>query len=437
MALPMLLLVLAQDGAIRPAVAPEILYRPTAQPSWVRLTWSADPATTQSITWRTSDQAGTPVVQFALAQPGPNIEKLAASVPGRSESVKSNLGWTTRYHSATITGLKPATEYVYRVGDGVDWSEWMEFRTAADKFEPFSFIYLGDIQNGIRTHASRILRRAYKDDSRVRFIINAGDLVNRANNEHEWGELYDALGWVNGSVPTIAAPGNHEYFRPAEGQPHQLSHHWRPHFEYPQNGPTGLEETCFSIDYQGLRVVVLNSMADPKPQAAWLEEKLKSNPNRWTVVTFHHPVFSSAARRDNPEIRAAWKPIIDKYRPDLVLQGHDHTYGRSDFKSIQSSVLTEGNRNSGTIYVVSVSGMKMYEQNGQPWMVRRAEDTQLYQSIRVEPDRLLYEAKTGTGEVYDAFTLVKQAGRPNRMIDRKPRTPESLRPKPPASGTGG
>ena len=60
-------------------------------------------------------------------------------------------------------------------------------------------------------------------------------------------------------------------------------------------------------------------------QTAWLEKVLADNPNRWTIVEFHQPIFSPAKGRDNPEQRAAWKPLFDRHGVDLVLTGHDHT----------------------------------------------------------------------------------------------------------------
>ena len=35
----------------------------------------------------------------------------------------------------------------------------------------------------------------------------------------------------------------------------------------------------------------------------WLERVLADNPHRWTVVTFHHPIYSPAKNRDNKDLR--------------------------------------------------------------------------------------------------------------------------------------
>ncbi|RYG47028.1 hypothetical protein EON79_08490 [bacterium] len=193
-----------------------------------------------------------------------------------------------------------------------------------------------------------------------------------------------------------------------------------------------MEETCYSIDIQGARIIALNSHRQQADQVPWLEERLKNNPNRWTIVTFHHPILSSAKGRDNKELRDLWKPVFDKYKVDLVLQGHDHTYARAGFEKVPSSI--NAKQKSGTMYVVSVSGSKMYDLVPQDWMARRGEDTQLYQIVRVERDRIVYESRTATGEKYDAFELRKRPGRANDLIDRNPKTPERRRPatKPPA-----
>jgi hypothetical protein len=252
-------------------------------------------------------------------------------------------------------------------------------------------------------------------------MLHAGDLVNRANRDAEWGEWFGAGGWLNAMIPSIVTPGNHEY----DGEPEEsLSHHWRPQFALPENGPPGLEETAYWIDYQGVRMVSLNSNERHQEQAAWLDQVLARNPNTWTIVTFHHPIFSSGKDRDNPRLRRLWKPVLDKYAVDLVLQGHDHTYARTGLR-VPENVNAGVNVLSGsTVYVVSVSGPKLYELQRAPFVQRAASGAQLYQIIHIDNDRLTYEARLATGELYDAFTLVKRRGEPNELIDQIPDTPE-------------
>ncbi len=413
-------------------VADEEAHRPSAIPDRIILTWSGDPATTQSVTWRTDDSVARGLAEIAVAEDGPNFVSKSKSVIAETTSFKSNLGMA-HYHSLTFSNLQPKTMYVYRVGDGVNWSEWSHFTTASHEPQPFSFVYFGDAQNNVKSLWSRVVREAYSDAPKAAFMLHAGDLINQANNDAEWGEWFYAGGWINRSIPSIATPGNHEYSRRrGEGSllpKNMLTAHWRPTFAFPENGPEGLEESVYWIDYQGARIISLNSNERQKEQIPWLEQVLTENPQPWTIITFHHPIYSAKAGRDNPEQRALWQPIFDKYRVDLVLQGHDHTYARTGQMAYNNVPEGAANRSpkAGTVYVVSVSGPKMYDLGRRPFMKRVAEDTQLYQIVTVDGAKLRYEARIATGRLYDAFTLNKRIGQTNELIEQVPDAPERRR----------
>jgi 3',5'-cyclic AMP phosphodiesterase CpdA len=152
-------------------------------------------------------------------------------------------------------------------------------------------------------------------------------------------------------------------------------------------------------------------------QVPWLEGVLAENPHPWCILTFHHPVYSGALGRDNKRLRQTWMPIIDRYKVDLVLQGHDHSYSRSG--NLRSGVKVR-NDESGTVYVVSVSGPKMYPITGNPLVERFAEDIQLYQTVHIAGKRLEFCAYTITGELYDAFDLEKGPEGINRLVVKVP-----------------
>lgn len=416
-------------------VPDEFTYRATGNPDRIVLTWASEPATSQAVTWRTSTRVTTAFAQIAPAGHGPLFVDHMTQHTATTTAFTSNLG-KAHYHSHNFTQLKPSTKYVYRVGDGTNWSEWSHFTTASQDPQPFSFVYFGDAQNDLKSHWSRVVREAYRDLPRAAFLLHAGDLVNRAESDAEWGDWFYANGFITRTTPCLAIPGNHEYAKgtnPDTGESMRtLSRHWQPTFAFPTNGPDRAREAAWWVDYQGTRFVGLNSNEDHETQAKWLEHVLADNPNRWTVVTFHHPIYSSKVGRDNPELRSLWQPMFDKYRVDIVLNGHDHTYARTRLMTTGSEQnLPAGKRrqdpDAGTVYVVSVSGPKMYELGRRPFMQRAAEDTQLYQLITIDGDELRYEARTVMGTPYDAFTLRKREGQANELIERIPDIRERVR----------
>lgn len=489
---------------------------PTPLPDRLVLTWEDDPATTQSVTWRTDKATRKGLAHLAVANS--NGRALKPEVyEAKTELLKSDIN-EANYHSVTFRNLEPDTLYTYRVGDGVNWTEYYHFRTASDRARPFSFIYFGDAQNEVRTHWSRVFREAFRDAPRAAFTLHAGDLVNNNDWDSEWGEWHQGPDWVNGTIPVIATPGNHEYRRVDQGSRSErfwtmsdgtvievemtsfetdssengttyklsfvgpdgtstylemndggnivavddatefitgfeqeqllgssfyaaplynrqrnpgvpaVTTHWRPQFAFPiQDVPhEALKETVYFIDYQGVRFISLDSNKNLELQVPWVRKVLENNPNRWTIVTFHHPVFSPGSDRDNPEIRRLWKPLIDEFKVDLVLNGHDHTYARTgqvdiaDLVNVPAGYQQAYDPEIGTVYVVSVSGPKMYGITKGDYAKRMAENTQLYQIIHVDDKNLQFKAYEATGQLYDAFTLQKREGFPNQLIEALP-----------------
>ncbi|CAL1518998.1 3',5'-cyclic adenosine monophosphate phosphodiesterase CpdA [Chitinophaga sp. MM2321] len=380
------------------------------RPDRIVLNVTADPSRTAAVTWRTAQSITTSYAELAPATADPRFTAQATQYKAETTAPFAD-SLPVRYHHFTFSGLQPNTVYAYRVGQGEEWSEWFQFSTAGLPGEPFSFIYLGDAQANILSLWSRAIRKAWSSAPDARLIIHAGDLVHKGNNNNQWQQWFEAGSFIHSSIPGMMTPGNHEYYENTAGQD-VPSVFWRPQFTLPENGPAGLEETVYYTDVQGMRFISLNSeeirISDTllARQQTWLEDVLKNNPNRWTCITFHHPVLSTSKKHDNTRLRENFKPLLDKYKVDLVLQGHDHTYARGR------------SGNTGPVYVVSVSGPKMTEISSQPWMARTGTYTQLYQIVDVKPKTISYRAYTVTGELFDAFELEKQANGENLLKNK-------------------
>ena len=236
------------------------------------------------------------------------------------------------------------------------------------------------------------------------------------------------MGFISAAVPSLPTPGNHDLHRAhgsiGSNEVLSVSPLWRNHFALPMNGPKGvdeLKEQSYYIDYQGVRFISLdvNVYANEAfsenakqrvgdVQLAWLEELLKHNPNRWTIVVQHQPIYPIAKGRDYVEMRNALLPLYDKYRVDLVLQGHDHTYARTH-KLAAGKVVSPSQ--SGTIYAISVSGPKMYEISVHFYTpsCQRSTILKRFRSIRVDGRQTHLHRIRGGRPHSDRFQLVKHA----------------------------
>jgi acid phosphatase type 7 len=411
-------------------ILPDKLLFPSKDPDRVILNLTEAPETSIAVNWRTDTTVREGVVEWAVATAGPeflnSVQTETAKMQPLTVARAGDPIVAANYFSATVTGLSAGTKYVYRVGTAGSWSEWHQIQMPDASKEKLSFIYFGDAQTDVKSMWSRVIREAYKTMPGVDFMLHAGDLINRHDRDVEWGEWFYAGNFIHATVPSVMTPGNHEY-----GKGVILSPQWRPQFNLPLNGPKGLEETCYVVNYTNLKVISLDAeQIDESPfylelQKQWLDSVLTRDPKKWTAITFHYPVFSTKPNRDNENLRNHFKPLFDKHKVDIVLQGHDHAYGRGMVNNIPAGKNSKDDV-SGTVYVVSVSGPKMYDVSNDPWMQRKARGTQLFQIISIEKNKLSYEAFTANGELYDAFDLVKSPKKINKLVNRIPDSKERL-----------
>ena len=401
--------------------APGLPYRATGIPDRILLTPGADPARQMAVAFRTDARQRTATGELARALAGPTLAPTARAVTGVSSQIVTENG-DALYHQVRFEGLDPDTAYVYRVRGADGWSEWIPFRTASAEAKPFRFIYFGDTQNSILDRGSRTIRQAFARSGGAALAVHAGDLVasrDDMSHDDEWGEWTASGGFHFAMTPQIPAPGNHEYVDVvnADGtEGRKLAPHWPLQFALPGNGAERASATTYFVDYQGVRFVVLDGTAAIdlgaiESQSAWLDKTLADAGDRWTVVLMHQPIFTCARPQDTEPLKARWRPIFETRGVDLVLQGHDHCYGRwADPPQPGAPSLTADRRTlRGPVYVVSVTGAKMYGLNDRvrTQADRWAEDTQLFQVIDVAADRLTYAAYTADGAPYDAFDLLR------------------------------
>lgn len=439
-----------------------------APPTRVILTPTTTPETSQSFSWLAGDASHASGQVQIRAAAGGETRTVDAYMAG---AVNNN---PKPHYSATVTGLSPATTYSYRVGLEGSWGDWKTFTTANPAATDFQFIYYGDAQIGLDTTWPEVVRQAEAKATRSVGSVHAGDLIDTGSNETQWNNWFTGMTNSAASTNVMAAPGNHEY----SGDKKLAA--WKANFEYPHNNPSTATigamaelavgdsdvarqyaayfahwsdfaaETAYYTDYQGVRFITLNATRDSafltpdnlpactgaecpstkvsrlwtEFQGAWLDKLLTDTPSKWNVVTFHQPVFSTSAGRDEPVLREIWVPIFQKHNIDLVLMGHDHTYGRGYINDdrTETAGITDG-----PVYAVSNSGAKHYDletdaknvwTKNNATQVLRGQGVTTYQVIDVSKGQLVYRSylaeKTSDstttlpiGALYDEFTITK------------------------------
>lgn len=395
---------------------------PSKDPDRIILTFHGDPATNRAVTWRTDTTIKKAVAQIAEATVNAKFADNAITIDAVTELFdlglyKGNKSLFVNYHSVVFKELKPDTLYAYRVGDGSSyWSEWIQFRTAKADYSPTKFVYFGDAQNDVLSHWSRVIRMAYQTAADASFVIHAGDLINKAHRDYEWAEWYKAGSFIHSQWTAIPVVGNHEFRPIAMGKGKKLSIQWRPQFTLPieESLDPEFHETVYTVDYQDIRIIVLNSNTKLQEQTSYIEKQLKNSTAKWHIITCHHSVFSPAKGRDFEFARKNWKPLFDKYNVDLVLNGHDHTYARGHVPV--QTINKDAVNGLGTVYVTSVSGPKQYPLDPNQiknYLVdgykpdKTAEQTQFFQVISIADNKLTYVAYNVLGEEYDRTVIKK------------------------------
>ena len=261
-------------------------YPSSTKPDHVILTWSEDPKTTQTIQWRTDTSIDRGHVKYlkkadyySFKPKKPMIAKATTRLL-RTPNILNDS--ECHRHTVVLHDLEPDTTYVYSIGEGMV----AEFTTAPRGIEPFSFIYMGDAQNGLERWGS-LIQGAFRRRPDAAFYVMAGDLVNRGADRDDWDSFFENAEGVYNQRPIIPALGNHEY--------HNYSQRggllYEELFTLPADSPFG--EKTYSFHYGNALFVIMDSNLEATDQTEWLEEQLSGSNATWKFVVYHHPAYSS------------------------------------------------------------------------------------------------------------------------------------------------
>jgi 3',5'-cyclic AMP phosphodiesterase CpdA len=87
-------------------------------------------------------------------------------------------------------------------------------------------------------------------------------------------------------------------------------------------------------------ISLLKGKADQ--QLAWIEDTLKQSTAQWLFVGGHYPVYSGGEHGNTPELDKDLLPLLEKYKVDAYLCGHDHTMQHLQSNSVEYFVSGNG-----------------------------------------------------------------------------------------------
>ena len=313
-------------------------------------------------------------------------------------------GGNGAYYRCLIDSLKPGFTYSYTISTGAQTSERQSFRIPDNRNNRFSFIYFGDIQDSINGLSREIFPSVARQCPEADFWLFGGDIIERYLDEY-WAEWFTAIDTIARQMPVLAVAGNHEQYK---GYPKRLDPRFTAHHYYPNNGIDSTSRHGNYRIYGDALIVSLTTYELPAidvayKQYCWLKKLLENSDSKWKIVVMHHPVYSPRASRFNVFSRLLFNPLFKKYNVDLVLQGHDHAYGRRWQR--------EGENTIAPLYIVSSCSPKKYAPSPNGNFDRMAAGINLYQRINVTGDTLAFAAyETDTHLLYDSVLVIKKNG---------------------------
>jgi Purple acid Phosphatase, N-terminal domain/Calcineurin-like phosphoesterase len=346
-------------------------------PFHVHLGFIGDPRTSIVAQWRTKDEiTRETVIRYAQGADLSEAE-LTEKKTGIQFGYRATGAQIYRVHQAHLCGLEPGTAYSYQVGSDGAFSPVYTFRTAPDvEANPDAevvFGFVGDSRDGYDVWSQLVTQLKQRSPD---LILFSGDAVTIGITQFEWEEFLARGEPLFARVPVILAHGNHEV----------NSVNYFAQFAMPG------DQENFSFDFGHAHLTVANDT--PTDIAAiqgstreWLASDFEASKGaRWRMLMNHQAFFSSAtAHGSSLTLQQAWMPLVDQYRLDLVLNGHDHEYEIS--KPIAGGVPQASNTNA-TVYVVGGgAGAELYDIGSAPHTAY-AEKTHSAAVIRVTRNTL-------------------------------------------------
>jgi hypothetical protein len=293
------------------------------------------------------------IIRWRTDAPTNSKVNYGTSAGSLSQSFTDNTNTTE--HIVTLTGLSTNTLYYYSIGSTTqtlqgDTNNYFKTMPVVGSTEKIRVLAMGDMGDNSANQLS--VRNAYlnfngNNYTNAWLLLGDNAYENGLDAEYQSNFFNIYQGNLTKNHVLWPSPGNHDY---ANNSARQADHNiaYYDVFFLPTNGQAGgvasNTEAFYSYNYGNIHFISLDSYGWETgntrlydtlgPQMVWLKQDLAANTQPWTVVYFHHPPYTKTSHNSDTEtelinMRQRVVRIFERYKVDLVLNGHSHGYERS------------------------------------------------------------------------------------------------------------
>ncbi len=335
------------------------------------LSWSDDPKTTITISWRWDSERRAYILYWN------------ETFRGLVET-----DYPSEMFHITIQGLSPGCRYNYVIGYFAgdimkNWSDIYRFRTAPEGSGSFKVLVHTDTHAPSFGYFQRFISNAVAED--FDFIIHLGDMVQDGRKEF-WINFLETESEIASTHPLMAIPGNHE-----------VMYGGMDNYQLFMALPG--EEFWYYFVYGSAMFICLNvssydKFVFPEEEREMFISAIKyaEEHGLWKIVCLHIPPIEIFPHRVDEDERKILIPLLSKYQPDLVLMGHDHAYAREKV-------------NNTTYIIVGPSGGFPHVYIGDTDSVDHYEFGYGYMILEISGDNITITYKNINGEILDRYVI--------------------------------
>lgn len=400
-----------------------------AQPKGIHISWNGEKevnnSTTMAITWL-NDLQETGEVKYGTDSN--NLNKISKAKEKYIDDLHTYIS------KVTLTKLKPATYYFYKVGSEKNsYSSIYKFRTAPLKGDNKNKTVIGlwsDTQNNKGNFDFEQTDTIVKQMSKYTFdfTVHNGDIVENGSVEKSWKGFFNVGQNLNANYPLMSVTGNHDVVNDTLSIDFQKPF---PLFYDLFNLPK--DQLNYSYDYGNTHFIAINSgyaqgaekigkvlFHEDSEEYKWLESDLseatKNKKIKWIILYSHYPMYAYGVSQV-----ATWQqhltPLLDKYKVDLCISGHRHVYERH--KAVRENKVDPLNdlhtyhHPKGTIYITNGSAGGSLQGIGGNNLATMAftpkTNTYNYAIMAIEGNIIEYKVYDKKGKEIDHFKIIKRS----------------------------